>query len=114
MTEKMGLIDHETITKCLTDKPQVVLPDYSPEEIEGIKRCFALYVKFPKNRWKDIEKAEKFDEEGNKIYNELKLEYLEKYMPKPDVNPTSDVSNFKLDGNLEYGVNKNIHKDEML
>ena len=35
-------------------------------------------------------------------------------MPKPDVDPTSDVSNLKLDGNLEYGVNKNIHKDEML
>ena len=68
MTEKMGLIAHDTITKCLTDKPQVVLPDYSPEEIEGIKRCFVLYVKFPKSKWKNIERAEKFDEEGNKIY----------------------------------------------
>jgi len=92
MTEKMGLISHSTITKCLTDKPQVVLPDYSPEEIEGIKRCFVLYVKFPKNRWKDIEKAEKFTEEGNKIYRDLKQEYQEKYIPKADVNPTANVS----------------------
>ena len=92
MTEKMGLIAHDTITKCLTDKLQVVLPDYSPEEIEGIKRCFVLYVKFPKSRWKNIERAEKFDEEGNKIYQDLKLEYLEKYMPKADADPVSDIS----------------------
>jgi len=92
MTEKMGLIAHDTITKCLTDKPQVVLPDYSPEEIEGIKRCFVLYVKFPKSKWKNIERAEKFDEEGNKIYQDLKLEYLEKYMPKADADPVSDIS----------------------
>ena len=92
MTEKMGLISHSTITKCLTDKPQVVLPDYSPEEIEGIKRCFVLYVKFPKSKWKDIEKAEKFTNEGNKIYKDLKQEYVEKYMPKADVSPTSIVS----------------------
>ena len=76
----------------MTDKPQVILPDYSPEEIEGIKRCFVLYVKFPKSKWKQIEKAEKFDVEGNKIYQDLKLEYLEKYMPKTDPNPTSDLS----------------------
>jgi len=91
LTEKMGLLSHDTITKCLTDKPQVVMPQYTPEEIEGIKRCFPLYVKFPKNRWKDIEKAEKFDDEGNKIYQELRAEHLEKYMPKPDSDPTHDV-----------------------
>ena len=53
--EKMGLIKHETITKCLTNKPQIILPDFPPEQIEGLKRCFPLYVKFPKSRWKDIE-----------------------------------------------------------
>ena len=45
----------------------------------GIKRCFNLYVKFPKNRWKEIARAEKDDAEGNKILNFLHEEYLEKY-----------------------------------
>ena len=109
MTEKMGLISHDTITKCLTNKPQVVLPYYPPEEIEGIKRCFVLYVKFPKNRWKEIEKAEKFTEEGNRIYRNLKIEYLEKYMPKPDDNPQSDLTQ-------DYNMTDDIKKgyvDEM-
>ena len=99
MAEKMGLIEHSTITKCLTDKPQVVLPGYSPEEIEGIKRCFVLYVKFPKNRWKDIERAEKFDQEGNKIYKNLKAEYLEKYMTKTDSGLNGDFKKIYEDSN---------------
>ncbi len=92
LTESLGLISHKTITKCLTDKPQVVLPEYPPEVIEGIKRTFVLYVKFPKSRWKDIGRAEKFTKEGNKIYIELKKEFLDKYMPKADADPTSDVT----------------------
>ena len=36
-----------------------------------------------------IERAEKNDAEGNKIYKELKAEYLDKYMPKPDADPHS-------------------------
>ena len=92
VAEKMGLIDHATITKCLQDKPLLVMPEYPPEEIEGIKRCFSLYVKFPKNRWKDIEKAEKFNAEGNKIYQDLRLEHIEKYFPKSMSEDMHDMS----------------------
>ena len=67
------------------------MPQYPPEEIEAIKKCFALYIKFPKNRWKEIERAEKNDAEGNKIYNNLKQEYLDTYMPKPDADPHGGV-----------------------
>ena len=54
-----------------------------------------MYVKFPKNRWKEIERAEKNDEEGNRIFSELKAEYLEKYMPKPDADPHGGLDAFK-------------------
>ena len=84
LTDKMKLTSHNTITKCLSDQSQLHMPQYTPEQIEGIKRTFVLYVKFPKSRWKDIEKAEKFTPEGNKIFKELQLEYMDKYMPKSD------------------------------
>ena len=96
--EDLGLIDHETITKCNTMETQLYMPQYSPHDINEIRKCFALYVKFPKNRWKEIERAEKNDKEGNKIYVELRKEYLEKYMPKPDADPHGGVEDFK---NLE-------------
>jgi len=95
MCEELGLIDYDTITKCNTMKSQLNMPQYPPHEIEEIKKCFALYVKFPKNRWKEIERAEKNDEEGNRIYKNLRIEYLEKYMPKPDADPHGGLDDFK-------------------
>mgnify|MGYP001229379563 FL=1 len=92
MCEDLGLIDSNTITKCLTAESQLKMPQYPPHEIEEIKKCFTLYIKFPKDRWKEIERAEKNDKEGNRIYADLKQEYLEKYMPKPDVDPHSNIN----------------------
>ena len=91
MCEDLGLIKPETITKCLTAESQLNMSQYPPHEIEEIKKCFVLYVKFPKNRWKEIARAEKNDEEGNKIYANLKAEYLKKYMHKLDADPHSKV-----------------------
>ena len=95
MCEDLGLIKPETITKCATNEAPLVMKQYPPHEIAEVRKCFALYVKFPKNRWKDIERAEKNDEQGNKIYEELRAEYLEKYMPKPDADPHGGAEVFK-------------------
>ena len=78
------------------------MPQYPPHEIEEIKKCFALYIKFPKNRWKEIERAEKNDKEGNKIFKYLQEEYLEKYMPAPNANPTGGVEDFTSDQLAQY------------
>ena len=109
MCEDLGLIKHETITKCATDDAPLVMPQYPPHEIAEIRKCFNLYVKFPKNRWKEIERAEKNDKEGNKIYDELKTEYLEKYMPKPDADPHGGIEDFANINN----PNRSGHADEM-
>ena len=87
MCEDLGLIKPETITKCLTSETILNMEQYPPHEIEAIKKTFVLYVKFPKNRWKEIEKAEKDNDEGRKILKNLKEEFLEKYMPKPEADP---------------------------
>ena len=78
----------------------LVMPQYPQHEIEGLIKCFALYVKFPKNRWADIKKAEANTPEGEKIYSELKQEYIEKYLANSDDDSTE---NPKVP-DLEYGV----------
>ena len=118
MCEDLGLIKHETITKCITSESQLNMPQYPPHEIEAIRKCFVLYVKFPKSRWKEIEKAEKNDEEGNKIYKNLKQEFMEKYMPKPDAAPHGGIEDFEALENSNFEVQKdglfnNFDKDEM-
>ena len=95
MCEDLGYLDHKTITKCNTMSPQLYMPQYPPHEIDEIRKCFSLYVKFPKSRWKEIARAEKNDEEGSRIYKVLKQEYLETYMPKPDADPHGGAEDFE-------------------
>jgi radical SAM superfamily enzyme YgiQ (UPF0313 family) len=98
--EELGLISNETITRSMMDKSVLNMPQYSPEEVDGLVKCFVLYVKFPKNRWEDIRKAEANTPEGNRIYAELKQEYQEKYMPTVRDNEWDGSKS----ADLEYGV----------
>jgi len=59
------------------------MPQISREEILGLHRTFAMYCKFPKEMWPEIEIAEKFDEEGNKKFEELSKIFKEKFFEKP-------------------------------
>jgi radical SAM superfamily enzyme YgiQ (UPF0313 family) len=56
------------------------MPQLKKEEIMGLYRTFNLYVKFPKCIWKEIEKAEKFNAEGNEVFKRLSNIYKEKYL----------------------------------
>ena len=54
------------------------------EEIQGIAKCFALYVKLPKSMWDFIKIAEKDDERGKKMHQELLMVYKRDYAPKAE------------------------------
>ena len=117
--ESLGLIKPETITECCTtDDTQLNMPQYPPHEIKAILRCFNLYAKFPKNRWKEIERAEKDDDEGNRVFDNLKEEFLEKYMPTPNVNPhgglEDQVNKIKSSSNGDISsISVKCHQDEI-
>ena len=101
MVEEMGLVKPDEITKCLTDRPMLNMPQFSAKEIVGLIKCFVLYVRFPKSRWKDIQRAEEDTPEGKKIFKEFKEEFVEKYMPKAvEANPKE----VPIVADLEYGM----------
>ena len=47
-------------------------PNFSKEDIFGLQRTFLMYVKFPKSRWPEIEKAES----DPKLFEKLSEEYI--------------------------------------
>ena len=49
----------------------------SGEELENIRKVFALYVTFPKSRWNDIKIAEKNDQEGQLMFKKFGKEFDE-------------------------------------
>lgn len=74
-----GWIDPEHVVGCLTMDTPLDMPQLSCKEIEGLRRVFALYCKMPKEFWPKIERAEKDDEEGRRVFKELREIYIEKY-----------------------------------
>jgi radical SAM superfamily enzyme YgiQ (UPF0313 family) len=101
LCESKGLVDRNAIAKSLTDKPMLDMPQYTAKEIEGLKKCFILYVKFPKNRWREIQQAEGESLEAEKIYSDLKAEFMDKYFVPPKDNPKAE---FPAAADLEYGL----------
>lgn len=99
--EDMGLVSPDTITKCLTDKPVFGQAQYPISEVMGLRKCFVLYVAFPKGRWPEIRKAEADTPEGNRIFADLKQEYMQRYFKAPKNNPRGEAPRT---ADLEYGV----------
>jgi len=79
LSVKMGYIEEDTFTGCLTGEPVLNMPQFPKEKIKGIMRTFSMYVRFDKSRWKEIEIAEKFTPEGEEMFQMLREEYIQKY-----------------------------------
>ena len=99
--EEMGLVAPGDITRALTDRPMLIQEQYQPEEIEALQKCFVFYIKFPKSRWNDIKRSEPNTPEGNRIYEDLRQEYFDKYSEKAE---TSNSGQTASSADLEYGM----------
>lgn len=74
-----GYLTKEDKVHQLLDAVPLKMNSISYEELKGLQRTFPLYAKMPRDRFGHIKKAEKFDEEGNKVFEELKNEFYQKY-----------------------------------
>lgn len=89
---KKGYLDKDSLTGHTTESSMLNMPQLTSEQITGLMRTFCMYVKFPKSWWGHIEKAEKFTEEGNKIFTKLNNIYHEIYFSKDqDSRSEADV-----------------------
>ncbi len=86
LSVKMGYIEDDTFTGCLTGEPVLNMPQFTKEKIKGIMRTFSLYARFERDRWKEIEIAEKFTPEGEEMFRKLREEYIRKYFSTESEN----------------------------
>jgi len=76
--EKAYLKEDAKTQQCL-DGADYNYKNITKKELKGLQRTFSLYVRLPDTEYKRIERAEKFDDKGNKIFKELSKLYCEKY-----------------------------------
>ena len=55
------------------------MPDLCNDTLRGLQRPFTMYVRFPKDRWDEIRKAEDLTPEGDMIFEELSMELRAEY-----------------------------------
>lgn len=75
-----GYIAENAQTSYITKGTILRMPAFPPDEIHGLVRTFTLYVRFPESRHDEIRRAEKFDDEGNRLFEGLKREYWDKFL----------------------------------
>lgn len=80
VAEEIGLIKPDDLARCIGTPSVLKMKQFPAEEIEGIRRCFVLYVKMHKDRWPEIKKAEALTEEGDELFIELINECRANYM----------------------------------
>jgi len=91
MAERLGYFEKDKLARCINRPTMLSMPKYSKAEIEGIRRCFVLYVKMPKSMWSEIKKAEALTTEGDKVWNKLKQVCLDNYMHYGDYDQDDDI-----------------------
>jgi len=78
--ERGYLKNENLIAPSNADAPILVMPQFTPEQILGKRRTFNLYIKFPKDRWSEINLAEKTNPEGDDVWERLREEYVKTYL----------------------------------
>ena len=78
--EKKGFIKPGVICSVHNaDESMLTMPQWDKEDITRLRNVFAMYVKFPKSRWPEIEKAETDPD----IHAKLSEEYIEMCWANP-------------------------------
>lgn len=73
---KKGYIDEDLIAEDFFQTEYLLKGNtLSKDEVLGLVRTFPLYVDFPKSEYSRIKVAERFDNEGNRVFEELKKEF---------------------------------------
>ena len=63
----------------LLDGAKLKMDSITYQELKGLQRTFPLYAKMPESEFDKIRIAEKFDEEGNRMFQQLREVYYGRY-----------------------------------
>ena len=82
VAEKQGLVDKDYIftTSNSSDEGVLDMPQWRKREVAKLRNVFTMYVKFPKSRWPEIERAEA----DPVLFKKLSEEYVDTFWSKKD------------------------------
>ena len=78
MAIEAGWLDPQAFTVHTTASSMINMPNYTARDIDGLMRTFPLYVEFDESFWPELEKAERFEPEGDAILSKYSKLYEER------------------------------------
>ncbi len=85
--ERLGYVKDEDIVQSVVAGGSILdMPTFPKRDVQALVKTFNLYVKFPESRWSEIRRAEADTDEGRKIYNLLKEEFIDKFFKADSQN----------------------------
>ncbi|MEK7078177.1 MAG: radical SAM protein [Patescibacteria group bacterium] len=83
-----GYIHPDVICPTNSDDTVLIMPPpfMSKEQMKGLRRVFAMYVKFPKERWPEIRQAEELTPEGDEVWEKLRKEFVKTFFAPPETD----------------------------
>jgi anaerobic magnesium-protoporphyrin IX monomethyl ester cyclase len=88
VSEDKGFISPNAICPANSDDTLMTMPNYSRDQMKGLRRTFSMYVKFPEDRWSDIELAEQLTPRGDAKWNDLAEEFRETFFESENTDIT--------------------------
>lgn len=89
LAEERGYISKEWIcTNSNADDSVLTMPQWSRADISALRRTFAMYVKFPEERWDEIRKSEN----DPCLYKRLREEFISEFFDDPDALIEDDLA----------------------
>ena len=86
MAVEKGYLHPDVICPSNSDDSVLNMPPpyLNKEGMKSLRRVFTMYVQFPKERWPEIKKAEALTPDGNKIWEQLRDEYIKTFFASPE------------------------------
>jgi radical SAM superfamily enzyme YgiQ (UPF0313 family) len=83
--EGLNFVKDEDIANSICVNGSILdMPQYPQAKVNALLKTFNMYVKFPKSRWPEIRRAEEESAEGQRIYDGLKQEFLDRFWKQGD------------------------------
>jgi anaerobic magnesium-protoporphyrin IX monomethyl ester cyclase len=78
--ERLGFVKYEDIVQSFVVGDSILdMPQFPKKRVMAITKTFNMYVKFPESRWPEIRLAEADSPEAQRIYNDLKQEFMDRF-----------------------------------
>ena len=76
LAEELGFIKKDDIVRSVIVNGSIIdMPQFPQKDVLGLVKTFNMYVNFSEDRWPEIRRAE----EDDNLYEELKIEYMDKF-----------------------------------